>query len=143
MLELGRYAMSDKDNKTLIQAGFDAWARGEGDFYSLLADNNAIWTITGSSPVAGTFYSRQEFLDGAVQPVFQRLSQPLRPTVKTIVAEGITQSPSGRATRLRRTDVRTTTPTAGSCACRMEREATAFFDAPLLTDLFERIRVGT
>src|SRR5919106_1619951 len=87
MLELGRYAMSSEDNKALIQAGFDAWARGEGDFYSLLADE-AIWTIAGSSPVAGTFTSREEFLDRAVQPIFQRLSQPLRPTVETIVAEG-------------------------------------------------------
>jgi ketosteroid isomerase-like protein len=76
--------MSTDENKSLIQAGFDAWAKGEGDFYSLLADD-AKWTITGSSPVAGTFSSRQEFLDRAVQPIYQRRSQPLRPTVKTLL----------------------------------------------------------
>jgi ketosteroid isomerase-like protein len=47
--------MSTDENKSLMLAGFEAWAKGEGDFYSLLADD-AKWTITGSSPVAGTLY---------------------------------------------------------------------------------------
>jgi uncharacterized protein len=133
--------MSTDENKSLIQAGFEAWAKGEGDFYSLLADD-AKWTITGSSPVAGTFSSRQEFLDRAVQPIYQRLSQPLRPTVKTIVAEGdeVVALWEGHATA---TDGRAYDNTY----CWVMRvqdgkvtEATAFFDAPMLTDLFERIR---
>jgi ketosteroid isomerase-like protein len=136
--------MNSDENKSLIQAAFDAWSKGEGDFYSLLADD-AIWTITGSSPVAGTFTSRQEFLDRAVQPIFQRLSQPLRPTVKTLVAERdqVVALWEGHAVA---TDGRPYDNTY-CWVMRVQdgkvREATAFFDAPLLTDLLERIQVGT
>src|SRR5688500_3425451 len=79
--------MSTAENKELIRNAFEVWATGEGDFFRLLADD-AVWTITGSSPVAGTYASRRAFVDGALRPISARLSQPIRPTVRTIIAEG-------------------------------------------------------
>ncbi|MGD9891623.1 MAG: nuclear transport factor 2 family protein [Dehalococcoidia bacterium] len=93
--------MTAEENKILIRSAFESWGRGEGNFYSLLADD-ATWTITGSSPVAGTYTSRQEFLDRAIQPIFERLSEPIRPDVKDLIAEGdlVVALWEGRATAL-------------------------------------------
>jgi uncharacterized protein len=64
--------MRADDTKTLLQSAFDAWSKGEGDFYRLVVDD-VVWTIAGSSPMAGTYTSRQQFLDRAIHPIFQRL----------------------------------------------------------------------
>src|SRR5580765_360568 len=77
--------MTVADNKQLIQDAFDAWAKGEGDFFRLLSDD-ARWTITGTSALAGTYTSRSQFLE-AIRPIGVRLSEPIKPTVKSIVAE--------------------------------------------------------
>jgi ketosteroid isomerase-like protein len=78
--------MTVADNKQLIQDAFDAWAKGEGEFFRLLSDD-ARWTITGTSVLAGTYTGRARFLD-AIRPIGERLSEPIRPTVQSIVAEG-------------------------------------------------------
>jgi ketosteroid isomerase-like protein len=42
---------SEARNKHAVQAGFDAWRKGMGSVFDLLAPN-ANWTIVGNSPVA-------------------------------------------------------------------------------------------
>ena len=82
-------ALSESENSALVAAAFDAWAKGDGNIYDILADD-VVWTITGSSLVAGTYTSRQQFLDEAIQPIFVRLSEPIRPTIRRIITEGNT-----------------------------------------------------
>ncbi len=79
--------MTSQQSKNVVIAAFEGWARGDGDFFSILADDVS-WTITGSSPVAGTYTSRQDFIERAIQPIGARLSQPIRPTVERIITDG-------------------------------------------------------
>lgn len=78
--------MASSEYKDLIRGAFAAWANGHGDVFDLLADY-VRWTITGSSPIAGTYASREQFLEQAIQPLSERLAQPIHPTVDTIVPE--------------------------------------------------------
>ena len=77
----------EQQNKATIQAGFDRWKNGEGSIYDLLAPD-AKWTIVGTSLAAGTYNSRQEFLDTVIKPFNARVSKPLMPAIRGMVAEG-------------------------------------------------------
>ncbi|MGH2588577.1 MAG: nuclear transport factor 2 family protein [Dehalococcoidia bacterium] len=134
--------MSTSDNKELIRAAFEAWTKGEGDFFRLLADD-VRWTITGSSPVAGTYTSRQDFLDRAIAPISARLSQPIRPTVQSILAEGdqVVALWDGHATATDGLPYDNTYCWVMRVLDGKVTAATAFFDSPHLTDLFERVAV--
>jgi ketosteroid isomerase-like protein len=79
--------MSVDDRKRRVEDAFAAWARGDGSVFDLLADD-VTWTITGSSVLGGTYTSRRQFLDDAIAPLTARLSEPIRPTVQSVVAEG-------------------------------------------------------
>ncbi len=74
-------------NKELIQASFEAWRDGTGRVFDLLAPD-AKWTVLGSSPVSGTYHSRQDFLDEVINPFNARFSSRLIPTVRGIYADG-------------------------------------------------------
>lgn len=80
-------AQAPADNKKIIQAGFDRWAKGEGSFFDLLTDN-VQWTIHGSAPLSKTYTSKQQFLDEVINPLNQRLSKKIVPTVRHLYAEG-------------------------------------------------------
>ena len=61
--------MSTAENKKLVQDAFAAWARGEGNaVFNLLADD-VHWTVIGSTPVSRTYFSKREFVEGAVKPL--------------------------------------------------------------------------
>ena len=53
---------SERRNKAIVQASFDAWAAGTGSPYDLLADN-VTWTITGNSLASKTYGSREAFIE--------------------------------------------------------------------------------
>lgn len=74
-------------NKALIQRGFDQWAQGSGSFFDLLADD-VVWTITGRSPIAKTYTSRQQFLLEAIDPLNRRLSKKIVPKLRELHADG-------------------------------------------------------
>ena len=76
-----------KKNKQLIQKGFDQWTNGSASFFDLLADD-VTWTITGNSPIAKTYNSRQQFLDEAITPINERLSERIVPTLRALYADG-------------------------------------------------------
>ena len=59
--------MTSEQSKDVVAAAFGGWARGDGNFFSILADDVS-WTITGSSPVAGTYTSRQDSPSGSFDP---------------------------------------------------------------------------
>jgi uncharacterized protein len=77
----------EETNKALVQASFDRWRSGTGGPFELLAAN-AEWTIVGSSPLARTYRSKQEFIDAVIAPFNARMSKPLVPTVRGIFADG-------------------------------------------------------
>ena len=84
---LAATAQTPLDNKTIIQAGFDRWAKGEGSFFDLLTDD-VKWTINGSTPLSKTYPNKQQFLAEVINPLNQRLSQKIVPTVRSLYAEG-------------------------------------------------------
>jgi uncharacterized protein (TIGR02246 family) len=80
--------MGTVENKKLIQDAFTAWARGDGmAFFNLLAED-VHWTVIGSTPVSRTYAGREAFVEGAVKPLTAKLSGPIVPTVRDIIAEG-------------------------------------------------------
>src|SRR5439155_12521905 len=97
------------------------------------------WTVTGSSPVAGTYTSRRDFIEGAIQP-----SQ--RAFVATDSAHGGDDHYGGKHGRraLGWSCGGEGRPGYDNRYCwvmRMEhgtvKEAVAFFDSAALTDLLE------
>ncbi|MDI1321229.1 MAG: nuclear transport factor 2 family protein [Algoriphagus sp.] len=74
-------------NKQLIQNGFDQWAIGSASFFDLLADD-VTWTITGNSPISKVYISRKQFLDEAITPINERLSERIIPSLRGLYAEG-------------------------------------------------------
>lgn len=76
-------------NKALIEAKFKAWADGTGGPYELLADD-AVWTITGNSLAAKTYASREAFMSEVIRPFNARMSVGLKPTIRSVYAEGDT-----------------------------------------------------
>lgn len=75
-------------NRTFISEAFAKWAKGEGDIFSLLADD-VVWHIAGNDPVVSrTHRSRQALLDAAAVPLRERLAEPLKPEVKGIWVDG-------------------------------------------------------
>jgi len=81
--------MSEQDNKALIHQAFAAWAAGTGGVFTLLAPQ-ATWTIVGNSVVAGTYPSRDAFLQQVIDPFNARLATPLVPSVRALYADGDT-----------------------------------------------------
>jgi uncharacterized protein len=77
----------EENNKALVRASFDRWRNGTGGPFELLAPD-VEWTIVGSSPLARTYHSKQEFIDIVIEPFNARMSKPLVPTVRGIFADG-------------------------------------------------------
>ena len=74
-------------NKALIEEKFKAWASGTGSPYELLAED-ATWTITGQSLASRTYHGREAFLNEVIRPFNARMSVGLRPTIRSVHAEG-------------------------------------------------------
>jgi uncharacterized protein len=86
--ELGVAKMGAAENKKIIQDVFSAWSAGDGGaFFNLLADD-VTWTVIGSTAVSRTYKSKQEFLDGAVRPLGQKINGAIQPRLRDIVVEG-------------------------------------------------------
>jgi ketosteroid isomerase-like protein len=80
-------AQTPAANKKIIKAGFDRWAKGQGSFFDLLTDDMQ-WTISGSTILSKTYTSKKQFLDEVIDPLNQRLSKRITPTVRGLYAEG-------------------------------------------------------
>jgi uncharacterized protein len=68
----------ESNNKRIIKQAFDKWRSGTGNFFDLLADN-VHWTVAGSSPVSGVYQGKEVFLEKAVQPITNKLSEKIKP----------------------------------------------------------------
>ena len=74
-------------NTGTVRAAFAAWRAGSGTVFDLL-DANVEWQVAGNSPVSGRYSGREAFLAEAVQPITARLSTPISPDVKHVIAQG-------------------------------------------------------
>lgn len=74
-------------NRALVRASFDAWRNGSGSPFELLADD-ARWTITGNSAVAGTYPGKEAFLAAVIRPFNARMQIGLKPTLRGLYADG-------------------------------------------------------
>ena len=89
----GAMAQSTNDietsNKAAVQAKFEAWSAGTGSPFELLADD-ATWTITGRSIASKTYPNKEAFMNEVIRPFNARMSVGLKPTIRSIHADGET-----------------------------------------------------
>ena len=83
---MARDFTKEDSNRAIVQASFDRWKSGTGGPFELLAAD-VEWTIVGSSPLAKTYRSKQEFIDAVIDPFNARMAKPLVPTVRNIYAD--------------------------------------------------------
>ncbi|HTW35797.1 MAG TPA: nuclear transport factor 2 family protein [Rhizomicrobium sp.] len=74
-------------NKALVRDRFDAWARGDGGPFELLADD-AVWTIEGNSAASKTYAGREAFLRDVIRPFNARMRVGLKPIIRSLLADG-------------------------------------------------------
>jgi uncharacterized protein len=79
---------SVEHNRQFIAQAFEQWSKGGRTFFQDVLTPDVVWTIKGTSPAAGTYRSRQDFLDGAVKPFADRMATAVRPSVRNLWAEG-------------------------------------------------------
>jgi len=80
--------MQEQRNKAAVVAAFDHWAAGGTGFFDTMLSPDVVWTIEGSTPSAGKYTGRKDFVDRAVRPFASRLSTPVRPVAKKAWADG-------------------------------------------------------
>lgn len=78
----------EQRNKAAVTAAFDQWAAGGTGFFDEMLSPDVVWTIEGSSPSAGEYRGRKDFVERAVRPFASRLSVPVRPVAKQVWADG-------------------------------------------------------
>ncbi|MDR3680615.1 MAG: nuclear transport factor 2 family protein [Flavipsychrobacter sp.] len=88
-----------KNNKAIVEAGFNKWANGTGSVFDLLVDNIQ-WTIAGSTLLSKTYTSKKQFIEEVINPLNDRLAKRIVPTVTGIYADDdmVTVLWSGNAT---------------------------------------------
>lgn len=84
---MARDFTAEENNKALVRASFDRWRNATGGPFELLVDD-VEWTIIGSSPLAKTYRSKNEFIDAVIDPFNARMDKPLVPTIRGIYADG-------------------------------------------------------
>lgn len=137
-------SVNHETNKQIVADAFLRWAQGTGSVFDLLADD-VTWTVTGSSAAAGTYTSRMDFLRDAVRPISIRLSTPIVPTVRSIVADDdwVVVLWQGDALANDGVDYRN----VYSWHLRLDEnaivEAIAFLDGSVIDALFARVPVET
>jgi ketosteroid isomerase-like protein len=84
---LSKDSGAEAANRSIVGPASAAWAKGEGGPFGLLADD-ARWTIKGNSLAAGTYESRNAFMEKVIRPFNARMKSGLVPRVRQIHAEG-------------------------------------------------------
>ena len=130
-------------NKAIVAASFEAWSAGTGSPFALLADD-AIWTIAGHSAAAGSYRGREAFLREVIGPFNARMSQGLKPVVRSLVAEGDQVVIRFDASGIARDGAAYRNSYAWFLEMRQGRvtEATAFFDSIVFDELWRRVPPG-
>jgi uncharacterized protein len=128
-------------NKAIVEASFKAWSDGTGSPFELLTDD-ATWTIVGRSAAAGTYKGREAFLRDVIRPFNARMREPLKPTIRRIVADGAMVVVFFDAKGLARDGVAYVNTYAWFMELRDGRviDASAFFDSIAFDELWTRVK---
>lgn len=128
-------------NETAIRNSFEAWGKGTGSPYDLLAED-VQWTIVGHSAASRVYKSREDFISNVIRPFGARMATPLVPKIKNLYTDGDTIimhfDASGTA--------KDGKPYANTYAWFLKFSggkivtATAFFDSIAFNDLWTRIK---
>jgi ketosteroid isomerase-like protein len=129
-------------NKAVVQGSFDAWKAGTGSPYDLLADD-ASWTIVGHSAASKTYPSKDAFISEVIRPFNARMSVGLKPTIRSIYAEGNTVIIFFDANGTARDGKPYSNTYAWFLDIRDAKivKAVAFFDSVVFNDFWERVKL--
>lgn len=133
---------NEAQNKLTIENAFQAWAKGTGGPYALLAEN-ARWTIAGNSMASKEYPTREAFMREVIGPFNARMSKPLKPKIVALYAEGDTVIVQFDAEGLATDGL----PYKNTYAWFLKMQeghivtATAFFDSIAFDELWTRIRL--
>lgn len=75
-----------KKAEKIVANQFEKWKKGEAGFFELLADD-AVWIVSGKSPVSGVYNSKSDFLQWAVHPIISKLKTPLKPEMISLTSD--------------------------------------------------------
>ncbi|MCT7656967.1 nuclear transport factor 2 family protein [Mycobacterium deserti] len=127
-------------NLEVVRGGLDAWRNGTGSPYDALADD-ATWEIIGNSVAARVYADKEDFLANVIRPFNARMSAPLKPTVRSLYADGDTVVAFFDAEGTARDGVPYRNTYAWFLTLRDGRivKASAFFDAIAFDDLWQRV----
>ena len=75
-------------NGKMIADAFAAWEEGDYQPFLAVVSDDVTWTVIGSTPISGTYRSKQAFVAGAVGPLHDRLAGPIRATVQNVFEDG-------------------------------------------------------
>lgn len=130
-------------NRDVVLAAFMAWRDGTGSPFDLLADD-ASWTIVGHSEASRTYPSRAAFLAEVIEPFNARMREPLRPTIRTLYADGDTVIVFFDASGVARDGQPYQNTYAWFWQLSDGRviRAHAFFDSVVFNDLWRRVAPG-
>lgn len=127
-------------NRAAIAQSFEAWRSGTGSPFDLLADD-ARWTIEGHSVPSKTYPNKEAFLAEVIRPFNARMQIGLRPTVRSLHADGDTVIVLFDARGTARDGKPYTNSYAWFLDLREGRiiRASAFFDAIEFNDFWSRV----
>lgn len=77
---------SMQQNKEIVARQFEQWQQGKVSFFDLLADD-AVWEVSGNSPVSGVYDSKSDLIKNAVEPITGKLAEPLKPELISLSAD--------------------------------------------------------
>lgn len=127
-------------NKAQVEAGFAAWSSGAGSPFELLADD-ATWTIVGRSDASKVYPSKAAFMEEVIRPFNARLSQGLKPTIRSLNVDGDSVIVFFDASGMARDGKPYTNTYAWFWELRDGRvvKAYAFYDSIAFNDLWRRV----
>jgi uncharacterized protein len=76
------------DTRAVLNSVFEAWERRDaGPFVAALADDLS-FTVTGTSPIAGSYTGRDAYVAGVLDPIIERLDGMTSLRLVRLVVDG-------------------------------------------------------
>lgn len=130
----------ESSNQRTVQTAFDHWRAGTGGPFDLL-NEDARWTIVGSSPVSKTYESKEQFMEAVIRPFGARMKQPLKPTIRNIYSSDDTVIVLFDGESMCLDDIPYRNTYAWFMQMKDERvvNVTAFFDTRIFDEMWARV----
>jgi ketosteroid isomerase-like protein len=91
--------MSEKENKRIVQAFYDAANRGDMETCMDLIADDIVWNNIGTTRLSGRFEGKYLLQEKLLAPLFENLKSGIDTTVHRLIAEGdyVVSQTSGKA----------------------------------------------